>query len=68
MRANVKKIYGIVPKSKLSHNLYDGIVIAVAHEKFKKIGYAQISNYCKKNHVIYDLKYIFSKDKDTLRL
>ena len=64
----IKKIYGIVPKSKLSHNLYDGIVIAVAHEKFKKIGYAQISNYCKKNHVIYDLKYIFSKDKDTLRL
>ena len=64
----IKKIYGIVPKSKLSDNLYDGIVIAVAHEKFKKIGYAQISNYCKKNHVIYDLKYIFSKDKDTLRL
>ncbi len=64
----IKKIYGIVPKSKLSDNLYDGIIIAVAHEKFKKMGYAQISNYCKKNHVIYDLKYIFSKDKDTLRL
>ena len=64
----IKELYGITPISKLNHNTYDGIIIAVAHKKFEDIGKAEILNLCKKNHVIYDLKYLFSKDQDTLRL
>jgi UDP-N-acetyl-D-glucosamine/UDP-N-acetyl-D-galactosamine dehydrogenase len=64
----IKKLYGTTPISKLNHNTYDGVIIAVAHKKFEDIGEAEILNLCKKNHVIYDLKYLFSKDQVTLRL
>ena len=65
---DVKKIYKVYPKSKLSKNTYDSIIIAVAHKKFKKIGIKNISSFGKKNHITYDLKNLFSKSKSTLRL
>ncbi len=64
----VKKIYDISPKEKLASNNYDGIIIAVKHNIFKDMGYNKILSLCKKKHVIYDLKYLFSKDQATLRL
>ena len=64
----IKKTYNIFPKSKLNQNTYDGIIIAVAHEKFKKMGINKIKNLCKKNHVIYDLKYLFKKSETNIRL
>ena len=64
----IKETYNISPHSKLNQNTYDGIIIAVAHEEFKKMGIKTISNLCKKNHVIYDLKYLFSKGEVDLRL
>ncbi len=64
----IKKIYDIHPKSILDNNKYDGVIVAVAHQKFKEMGITEILNLCKKKHVIYDLKYIFSKDQVTLRL
>ena len=64
----IKKLYGMKPNSKLNKKTYDGIIIAVAHDKFKKMGASKISNLCKKNHVIYDLKYLFSKNQFNLRL
>ena len=67
-RDEIKEIYNIYPHTKLSQNTYDGIVIAVAHEKFKEMGIKAISNLCKKNHVIYDLKNLFSKNQTNLRL
>ncbi len=67
-KQEIKKTYNIYPLSKINNNTYDGIVIAVAHKKFKKIGVNAILGLCKKNHVIYDLKNIFSKTKTSLRL
>ena len=67
-REEIEKIYSSSPVLELSQNTYDGIVISVAHDKFKTMGIKAISNLCKKNHVIYDLKYLFSKDKVHLRL
>ncbi len=64
----IKKTYNIYPTIKLVKNTYDGILIAVAHDKFKNMGIKFISNLCKKNHIIYDLKYLFSKDQVDLRL
>lgn len=63
-----KEIFNIHPHSKLTKNTYDGIIIAVAHREFKKMGIKFISKLCKKNHVIYDLKYLFSKHQSNLRL
>ena len=64
----VKNLYGITPNQKLNHNTYDAIIIAVAHKKFKDMGTVEIINLCKENHIIYDLKYLFSKDEFNFRL
>jgi UDP-N-acetyl-D-galactosamine dehydrogenase len=69
-RDEIKEIFNIYPhsESELIHNTYEGVIIAVAHEKFKKMGIKAISNLCKKNYVIYDLKYLFNKNQTSLRL
>ncbi|MDA7474075.1 Vi polysaccharide biosynthesis UDP-N-acetylglucosamine C-6 dehydrogenase TviB [Candidatus Pelagibacter ubique] len=67
-KEEIKKTYNVYPTIKLVKNTYDGILIAVAHDKFKNMGIKFISNLCKKNHIIYDLKYLFSKDQVDLRL
>ena len=53
---------------KLAKNTYDGVIIAVAHNKFKEMGINSIFNLCKKKHVIYDLKNLFNSKKVSLRL
>ena len=58
-RHEIKEIYHRDPVVQLKFNTYDGILIAVAHEKFKKMGINFISKLGKKKCVIYDLKYIF---------
>jgi UDP-N-acetyl-D-galactosamine dehydrogenase len=65
---DVKKSFNVSLKPKLKNNFYDGVVIAVAHDKFKEMGEIEIVKLCKKNHVVYDLKHLFSKDKFNLRL
>jgi UDP-N-acetyl-D-galactosamine dehydrogenase len=60
--------YGIYPKSNLVSSTYDGILIAVAHDKFRSMGLKKILDLCKENRVIYDLKYLFSADQVDLRL
>lgn len=65
---DIKNIYNINLKTKLKTNTYDGILIAVAHKKFKKMGIKKISQLCKKNRIIYDLKYLFKKNQVDLRL
>ena len=67
-RNEIKQIYNIYPTTKLSPKTYDGIILAVAHKKFKKMGFKMISNLCKKKHVIYDLKYLFKKNQTSMRL
>ena len=67
-RNEIKQIYNISPISKLGLKTYDGIILAVAHEKFKKMGITAISNLCKKKHVMYDLKYLFKKNQTSMRL
>ena len=67
-KEEIKKIYGINPNPKLIQNTYDSVLIAVAHNEFKKIGLAGIKNLCKKNHVIFDLKDLFNSDQVDLKL
>ncbi len=64
----IKKIYGKKPIKKLTSGRYDGIIIAVAHEYLKKLGIKKIIRLGKKNHVIFDLKSIFSKKYSDLTL
>jgi UDP-N-acetyl-D-galactosamine dehydrogenase len=47
---------------------YDGIILAVSHDKFKALGAEKIKSFGKGNHVIYDLKYILDKESTDIRL
>jgi len=47
---------------------YDAIVVAVAHDEFRKRGVEGIRSFGKSDHVLYDLKYLFGQDESDLRL
>ena len=47
---------------------YDAIILAVGHEQFKKLSSQRIKSFAKKNHVLYDIKYVFKKDEVDGRL
>jgi UDP-N-acetyl-D-galactosamine dehydrogenase len=65
---DIKKIYRVFKKMKLYNNTYDAIILAVAHDIFKSTKIKSILKLCKKNNVIYDLKFIFSKNQVDIRL
>ncbi len=67
-RAEIKKIYNVYPKKKLNNNSYHGIILAVSHDIFKKMGFSNIINLSKKKRVIFDLKSMFNSNKIDLNL
>jgi UDP-N-acetyl-D-galactosamine dehydrogenase len=60
--------YGITPVVQLEEGAYDGIILAVAHNKFVEMGAGQIRKLGRPNHVLYDLKYILSANESDVRL
>ena len=56
----------LISNPKVGH--YHGIIIAVAHQEFKKMGINKIRSFGEKNHILYDLKHIFSLEEADLRL
>ena len=63
-----KKDYKYNFLSEIKKSKYDGIILAVAHDKFKDIGIKKIRKYGKSSVAIYDLKHIFNKEQSDLRL
>lgn len=66
--AEAEKEYGITPLIEPKSDTYDAIILAVAHEKFKKMGASEIKSFGKKEHILYDLKYLLSTEESDLRL
>lgn len=64
----VKHEYDIDLISSLHENNYDGIVLAVDHSEFKKMGAAAVRKYGKAKHVLYDVKHVFGTNDSDLRL
>jgi UDP-N-acetyl-D-galactosamine dehydrogenase len=60
--------YGITPISAPEVGKYDAIILAVAHREFKEIGAEGLRRFGKKNHVLFDLKYVLSKADADMRL
>lgn len=54
--------------SNLMPNTYDGIIIAVGHDRFKQMGVKEIRKLGRSKHVLYDLKYVFKTEETDLRL
>lgn len=67
-RKEIKKIYNSYPKEKLKNKFYDGIIIAVLHNQFRKMKFKAIKKLCKKKHILFDLKSIFPKTNTDFRL
>ena len=60
--------YGITPVEQPKPGKYDAVIIAVAHHQFKAMGITAIRALGKKNHVLYDIKYILPAEKVDGRL
>ena len=60
--------YGLKPIDDLTEDNYDAIIIAVAHDQFKKMSLNDYKKFSKNNYVLYDLKYILDKNESDVRL
>jgi UDP-N-acetyl-D-galactosamine dehydrogenase len=60
--------YGIRPIKRVRDGLYDAAVLAVGHAQFREMGMPKVRKACKKNHVVYDIKYVFPADQVDGRL
>ena len=58
----------ILPIEEIRKDFYDGIILAVGHDFFVEMGIEGIKLFGNKNHVLYDLKYLFPSDNTDLRL
>ena len=57
--AEAQHEYGLKPVRRLKPGTYDAIVVGVAHDQFRRMGIAKIRELGKRNHVLYDIKYVF---------
>jgi UDP-N-acetyl-D-glucosamine/UDP-N-acetyl-D-galactosamine dehydrogenase len=63
--AEARHEYGIKPVRKLRKGQYDAAIVAVGHREFKAMGAAAVRQLCRRNHVLFDIKYVFpAKDVD----
>lgn len=60
--------YGVTPIEILEKGIYDGIILAVAHQEFREMGAEKIRELGKNNSVLYDLKYVLSSVEVDIRL
>ena len=51
-----------------SEGAYDGIVLAVAHDAFRKAGVAGLRRFGRAGHVLYDVKHLLAPGESDLRL
>ena len=47
---------------------YDGIILAVAHDQFRKMGQDVLRGFGKAEHLLYNLKYALGLEESDLRL
>ncbi|MBC2705975.1 Vi polysaccharide biosynthesis UDP-N-acetylglucosamine C-6 dehydrogenase TviB [Desulfobacula sp.] len=67
-REEAQHEYGITPVEAPEKGKYDAIILAVAHNEFKEMGADTIRQLGRKNHVLYDIKYILNADEADGRL
>ena len=60
--------YNLQLISEYNKDYYDAIILAVAHDEFKKMGAKAIRELGKRSHVLYDLKFVLAKHEVDMRL
>ena len=66
--AEAEHEYGITPIKAPAQGVYDGVVLAVAHNEFRELGGGNIRKFGKAEHILYDLKYLLSREESDIRL
>ena len=67
-RLEARHEYGITPIRNPKRGHYDAIVAAVAHREFAELGVEAVRRFGRKDHVLYDIKYVFPKGQVDGRL
>lgn len=57
---DAKHEYGLDLLNEPENDSYDAIIVAVSHKQFKEMGVKGLRALGKENHVLFDIKYIFS--------
>ena len=65
---DAKREYNIDLVKSPEQNAYDAIIVAVAHDEYRKLGAPGIHAFGRDPHVLYDLKYVLSLEESDLRL
>jgi UDP-N-acetyl-D-galactosamine dehydrogenase len=65
---DAKREYAIDLVKSPEQNAYDAIIVAVAHDEYRKLGASGIHAFGRDPHVLYDLKYVVSCEESDLRL
>lgn len=60
--------YGIDLVESPRSDHYDAIVLAVAHRQFRELGSQRVRHWGKREHILYDLKYVFEIGQSDIRL
>ncbi len=60
--------YGITMIAAPQEDTYDAIIIAVGHKKFIDLGAIGVRKFGKKQHILFDVKYVFRRDEVDARL
>ncbi len=60
--------YQVTPVASVAAGEYDAVILAVAHQEFREMGIEAIRALGKPQHVLYDLKYVFTTQQSDLRL
>jgi UDP-N-acetyl-D-galactosamine dehydrogenase len=64
----VRHEYGITPCADPAAGTYDVVLIAVAHNQFRKLGHDGIRAFGKAESLLYDIKYLLPADASDDRL
>ena len=64
----VQDEYGLTLEGDLRHHEYDAIILAVDHTLYKEWGESKIRKLGKKQHIVYDLKYVLPIGASDIRL
>ncbi len=60
--------YGLRLVKKVTPGTYDAVVMGVGHQEFRNMGIKKVRALGKKNHVLYDIKYVFKTSEVDGRL
>ncbi|MDB4576397.1 nucleotide sugar dehydrogenase [bacterium] len=54
--------FGLKLTTSLTNNIYDAVIVAVAHEQFAEMGVDTIRSLMRDQGILYDIKYLFPAD------